>query len=457
MIGETFGNYKVIAALGSGGMGAVYVAEHQRIHRQAAIKVLLPELTGDVEAVRRFLLEARATSGIKHPGIVEILDCDIHHDGRAFIVMELLEGLTLADHLRVTGRLDCDVALSLVGQIANALAAAHDKRIIHRDLKPDNVFLVPVVDGDSPYAVKVLDFGIAKLIAEGSAAGTLTRTGFVVGSPPYMSPEQCTGARAVDQRSDIYSLGCLLFEMICGRPPFLGKGAGELMVAHIAEVPPRPSSLAPLIPAAVERLIDRMMAKAPANRLPSMQDVQTRIAAIRSQRASLLGRLSRDQLTVAALAIPVCAPLPDAADETDRIKPARFRRRAVLLGAMVVGVVAAVVIAGKQARSTRRASAMTGIPAPVPARTRAPPFAGAVIDEFGAASPLPPSLPLSPPSPSPPPPLSPDGDAALQPGKRVSRRRAPAPPPPDDDAPDLMTFGAAEKRERAAAVTTRRR
>jgi serine/threonine-protein kinase len=455
MIGETFGNYKVVAALGSGGMGAVYLAEHQRIYRQAAIKVLLPELTGDVEAVRRFLLEARATSGIKHPGIIEILDCDIHHDGRAFIVMELLEGLTLADHMRVTGPLECDAALSLVRQIANALAAAHDRGIIHRDLKPDNVFLSPVVEGDSPYAIKVLDFGIAKLLAEGSAAGTLTRTGFVVGSPPYMSPEQCTGARAIDQRSDIYSLGCILFEMICGRPPFLGKGPGELMVAHIAEVPPRPSSLAPLIPAAVERLIDRMMAKAPSDRLPSMQDVQTRIAAIRSQRPSLLGRLSTDQPTAAALAIPVSAALPGWADETDRIKPARFGRRAAVLGAMVVGVVAAVLIGRGHARSTRRGPTRTGISAPVPAGTPAPPFKGAVIDELGAAAPLPLSPP--PPPPSPPPPQSPDGaHAALQPGKRVSRRRAPPLGSPDDDGPDLMTFGAAAKRERAAAAVTAR-
>ncbi|MEA2700669.1 MAG: eukaryotic-like serine/threonine-protein kinase, partial [Myxococcales bacterium] len=224
MIGAHFGNYRIVAPLGSGGMGAVYSAEHQRIHRRAAIKILLPEMSASPEAVRRFFIEARATSRIKHPGIVEIFDCDVDPSGHAFIVMELLEGVTLAQRLRATGPLDCDAALSQVGLIANALAAAHERGILHRDLKPDNIFLVPAVDDEASPLIKVLDFGVAKLIEEGSATGIITRTGYVTGSPPYMSPEQCRGSQVIDQRSDIYSLGCILFEMVCGRPPITSGG-----------------------------------------------------------------------------------------------------------------------------------------------------------------------------------------------------------------------------------------
>ncbi len=183
-------------------MGEVYLAEHKYIARRAAIKFLLPELAGSGEVASRFFSEARAASLIHHPGIVEVLDCDIHKDGRAFIVMELLEGESLRSYIERNGKCDGDPAgaLAMCWQMAHALAAAHGKKIIHRDLKPENVFL-HVRAGVSPFEpiVKLLDFGIAKLQIAGGGA-TKTRTGQLLGTPLYMSPEQCRGSRQLDGR-----------------------------------------------------------------------------------------------------------------------------------------------------------------------------------------------------------------------------------------------------------------
>src|SRR3954468_10027689 len=171
MIGETLGSYRIVSRLGAGGMGEVYLAEHTRIERRAAIKVLLPQLSSNQEVVERFFSEARATSSIRHRGIVEVLDCDVHPSGRAYIVMELLEGESLGGRLARDpdfGR-DVDRVLAVTGAVADAVAAAHAKGIVHRDLKPDNVFLARDDAAPFGFPVKILDFGIAKLM--GGAAG----------------------------------------------------------------------------------------------------------------------------------------------------------------------------------------------------------------------------------------------------------------------------------------------
>lgn len=212
------GQYKILRTLGAGGMGTVYLGEHRLLGRRAAIKTLLPALSSHREIVDRFFTEARAISAISDPGVVSIFDFGYHVDGTAFIVMEFLEGESLSARLERLGTLRLVDALRLARQLSSSLAAAHDRGIVHRDLKPGNVFLVrdPEVPGGE--RTKILDFGICKL--GDPECTTTTQTGTMLGTPVYMSPEQCRGAGRVDHRSDIYSLGCVLFHMLAGRPPF---------------------------------------------------------------------------------------------------------------------------------------------------------------------------------------------------------------------------------------------
>jgi eukaryotic-like serine/threonine-protein kinase len=272
VIGETLGSYRITRAIGEGGMGAVYLAEHTLIGRQAAIKVLRPELCHRAELVNRFFNEARAAGAVQHPCIVEVYDFGRRPDGSAFIVMEMLHGEPLGIRLRRVHSLPEAQTASLVRQMCGGLAAAHAKGIIHRDVKPDNVFLLPDSFAVSGERVKILDFGIAKLAVEQIDSSMRTRTGTVLGTPAYMAPEQCKGTGEVDHRADLYSLGCILFAMVCGRPPFVSDGMGELMAKHIYEPVPPPSTLAPVSPA-LEHVILRALAKDPNARFGSADEL----------------------------------------------------------------------------------------------------------------------------------------------------------------------------------------
>ncbi|HEX3901598.1 MAG TPA: serine/threonine-protein kinase [Polyangia bacterium] len=276
-VGSRVGGYTVIRLLGQGGMGQVYLAQHPRIARRVAVKVLLSALSSNEGLIERFFTEARATSLIKHPGIVEVLDCDVL-EGQAYIVMEYLAGESLAGYLDRTGGLlgDAGFALAVVGQVADAVAAAHAAGIVHRDLKPDNVFLCANPQGRR-VVPKVLDFGIAKVAQQGTP--TQTATGALIGTPTYMSPEQCRGgSKLVDGRSDVYSLGCILYEAICGRPPFVREGTGDLIVAHVSERADDPRALVPELPPTLADLAMRMLAKNPEDRPQTMIAVSAEIA-----------------------------------------------------------------------------------------------------------------------------------------------------------------------------------
>ncbi len=253
-------------------MGAVYLAEHTLLGNLAAIKVLLPELSSRQEIVDRFFNEAKASTAIKHPGIVQVFDFGYHTSGRdnsAYLVMEYLEGESLEGRLSRLGRLPVIDAMRIIRHCASALAAAHERGIVHRDLKPDNIFLVPDPQVDGGERAKILDFGIAKL-SDDKTGKVKTRTGSVMGTPVYMSPEQCRGAGEVDYRADIYSLGCVFFHLLCGQPPFVREGVGNLIFAHMSEAPPAARAIDPNIPPPVEALVARMLAKDPAHRPATM-------------------------------------------------------------------------------------------------------------------------------------------------------------------------------------------
>ena len=216
--------------------GVVYLAQHRTIARRAAIKVLAPELSKDRDVVKRFFLEALATSLIQHPGIVEVYDYDVEASGRAYIVMEYLEGETLAACLERTRTLSWQTACAIAQRIASAVGAAHGHGVVHRDLKPGNVFVSRVVASSNvaERRIKVLDFGLAKLLADDRGNEPITRAGMLLGTPMYISPEQCTSSDQVTPSADIYALGCILYEMLCGKPPFEREGIRAILGrAHV--------------------------------------------------------------------------------------------------------------------------------------------------------------------------------------------------------------------------------
>jgi hypothetical protein len=261
------GSYAIERELGRGGMGAVYVGVHEVIGKRAAVKVLVGAAATDEDLVQRFVNEARAASAIRHPGIVEVYDYGVDEDGRAYLVMELLEGESLAARMKAHGQLAIPAAVAIARRVALALGAAHEAGIIHRDLKPDNVFL----DGER---VVLLDFGIAKLMGAGpGVSGARTVTGALLGTPQYMSPEQCEGAREVDHRSDLYSLGCTLYQMLTGRLPFEANGVGGWIGAHLHVAPPPLDVYCPAASPELAAIVARLLAKAPDDRFRSGEDL----------------------------------------------------------------------------------------------------------------------------------------------------------------------------------------
>jgi eukaryotic-like serine/threonine-protein kinase len=318
------GNYRITATLGEGGMGKVYAAQHKLLGRPAAIKVLLPQYSSHPELMKRFFHEAKAAAAAKNPGIVEIYDFG-EENGSTFIAMELLEGEDLETRLRRLSRIPLAQALLFTGQIASALGAAHSSGIVHRDLKPANIFIVTdpqVITGER---VKILDFGIAKVSTveeDGDANSKHTRAGAVMGTPTYMAPEQCRGAANVDARTDLYAVGCILFEMLCGRPPFIGSSSVELMSAHLRDQPPVPSSIEPSIGPELDALILSLLAKEPDARFQRAVDLERAMHMLLS--GSAAGVISATALFGTAMAVPG-AP-----------SPAWYRRPAILVPLVIV-------------------------------------------------------------------------------------------------------------------------
>jgi eukaryotic-like serine/threonine-protein kinase len=286
LIGHKLQSYHLLSVIGTGGMGQVYLAEHRRLGRKVALKVLLPALCANPRATERFFVEARAMAMLNHPGVVQVYDCDVDTDGRVYIAMEYLEGETLARRLsRQPMRSEHRLVAAIGAQLAAALSAAHERGIIHRDLKPANIFLLQPESAGGPPVVKILDFGLAKLLDQtGDAAPTGSRSGDIIGTPLYMSPEQCRGTGPIDERADIYALGCILFEMGCGRTPFAAEGVGELIAAHLGWPPLVPAQVEPSLPAPLSRLIHGMLAKSRDERPASAAQVGAALRALLEDR-----------------------------------------------------------------------------------------------------------------------------------------------------------------------------
>ena len=282
--GTKVGEYQIESKLGQGGMATVYAGVQPVIGKKVALKVMSRHLCVDPVQVERFVQEARAVNQIGHPNIVDVFAFGALPDGRSYLVMEWLQGETLAARLR-NGPLSVPEAVAIMFQICDGLAAAHDKGIVHRDLKPENIFLVPV--RNRRMLVKLLDFGIAKLLGRRDARIDRTADGSTPGTPGYMSPEQARG-KDVDHRSDIYTLGVCAFEMVCGKLPFRGADIVETLYQHIHAVPPAPSTLRPDIPLQLERLILQLLEKR-ADRRPTIPVIEERLADLRDGVLAALG------------------------------------------------------------------------------------------------------------------------------------------------------------------------
>jgi serine/threonine-protein kinase len=428
--GTQVGAYRVLQQIGEGGMGSVWLAEHVALGRRAALKVLHPEFSNRPDIVARFFNEARAATSIADPGIVQIFDFGQHADGSAYIVMELLDGEPLDRRLRRAGALNLADGLRLMRQVASTLGAAHARGIVHRDLKPENIFIVrdPEVPGGE--RAKVLDFGIAKLASD--QATVKTQTSAMMGTPTFMSPEQCRGAGHVDPRSDVYALGCVLFTLVVGRPPFQAEGMGEIIAMHLREPAPAPSQLRPGIPPEIDQLVLRCLAKDPAQRFPTAAELAIAIG-------GLLG--SSPQVPVARTGGYAVGAAPTTlSSAAGSIGPAPAKRPRVALIAAIGGIGVAGVAIALFAIRGGGPPASAPLPAPGTDHQPAPPPAAPIATV--APTPAPPA-PAAQPAP-PPPPAPPDPSTQVAPIVRdaLARFVAWSRDHPGAPCPDAAALGA---------------
>jgi serine/threonine protein kinase len=307
--------YEIISLIGSGGMGAVYKARQISVDRFVALKVLHPDLVTDPISKKRFEHEAKAASTLMHPNLIVVHDFGFSKKGQPFIVMDYLEGPTLHDLIEATGPLDLNRLIRVFIQCCRALSHAHRKNVIHRDVKPCNIVL-SLGDSSDPEFVKVLDFGIAKVLAKdsGKSDQNLTNTGNIVGSPFFMSPEQCCGL-AVDARSDIYSLGCVLYAAATACAPFIGEDHLRTMYKHLYEVAPSFAVMRPdlTIPAELERIVFKAIEKDPNARYQSADELEDALERLKMA-------LKKAGQIVATGDIPPAEPAKLAADLLLRTK-----------------------------------------------------------------------------------------------------------------------------------------
>jgi serine/threonine-protein kinase len=326
------GTYKIVRLVGAGGVGEVYEAGHTRLCGRYAVKVLLGEVSKCEDVLKRFQREAEVTSALRHPNIVQVVDFNRLGNGTPYLVMEYLEGVELAQEIQEKGPLDLARVLDLVGQLASALAAAHSQKIIHRDLKPQNLFLVRL-PGDDREIVKILDFGISKVR---EAATKLTRQASIVGTPQYMAPEQARGLiDEIDERTDLFSLAAITYELLSGRPPFHGEAIEAILYQVVHEQPLPFTNPLPDI----EAVVLRGLAKKKLDRYAGVREFHQ--ALVKAAESTVLPALVARTLVApeipsvakpnkpqgATAILPVTTTLSEAASSTSTEKTVETRSR----------------------------------------------------------------------------------------------------------------------------------
>ena len=375
MVGKKINNYELRELVGDGAMGVVYLAEHPVLRRRVAVKLLKRQYLESPSLVTRFVNEARAAAAIHHPNVIEVIDVGLVEEEIPYIMMEYLDGEPLSRRL-ARERLGVGKAVDIAIQAARAVAASHAIEIIHRDLKPEKLFLVSDPMSPGGERVKVLDFGIAKLRPDWAGSdGPKTRTGVIFGTPAYMSPEQCRGLNdEVDVSTDIYALGCILFEMLCGRAPYISPGWGDVLMMHMSDEIPVASAENPRVPPAIDRVIRTALAKKKADRYPSMREMNRALAQARNEvqdtpapqvrtdpqiPAVVLSADERASFDARGSAVAVAANDTFGSEPGLTMRPQRRFRSFVIAGAVVVG--------GAAGFYAFRHSSSTAAPAPVTA------------------------------------------------------------------------------------------
>jgi len=395
LINTTVGNYRVTKLLGEGGMGAVYLGEHPVIGRKVAIKVLHTALAADKDIVARFFNEARAIHLIAHPNIVEILDFGQTPDGQPYFIMEFLTGEALSEIVS-RGPISAPEVAHFSDQMCRALSAAHAKGIVHRDLKPHNV---QIIEKDSQPFVKILDFGVAKILAAPDGSQSVkTRTGSLMGTPIYMSPEQCKGAGLLDHRTDIYSLGVMIFEMLAGRPPFMAEGIGELFAKHMLEEAPNILDFAPQTPPGMAAAVMKSLNKELDDRFSSMEEFRKGLLgeiAVAAQAGKAPGMARRPAASSGTRPMNVATTMSPQAQSTtlssatseidDELGPPKKKTGLIVGGgvALVAAAAIAFVVMGKSNDAPK--APVAAAPAPAPIAPPPPPAKTNVTVRFEAS------------------------------------------------------------------------
>jgi serine/threonine-protein kinase len=416
MVGKKINNYELRELVGDGAMGVVYLAEHPVLRRRVAVKLLKRQYLDSPSLVSRFVNEARAAAAIHHPNVIEVIDVGLVDAEIPYIMMEYLDGEPLSRRL-TRDRLGVGKAVDIAIQAARAVAASHALEIVHRDLKPENLFLVTDPNSPGGERVKVLDFGIAKLRPDWQGSdGPKTRTGVIFGTPAYMSPEQCRGLNdEVDAMTDVYALGCILYEMLCGHAPYISPGWGDVLMMHMSDPVPVPRAENPRVPASIDRIVVTALAKKKTDRFPSMRDMHRALAQARNEvhdtpaplvktdpalPAVVLGLDGLDARTPGASgarpAVPARAP-QDSIVAFEAFPPAPRRRlqSMVIAGSMVVGIVLAITLGLRfSAKTVQPPAVVAPTPAaaaaqPAPPGPQAPAAAAKVAEPAEAAEPGP--------------------------------------------------------------------
>ncbi len=374
LVGKTIDErYEVRGILGEGGMGLVYEGRHIGLGRKVAIKVLHAEFQDEDHASQRFMQEAQIAGSLGHPNICDVTDIGVTEDDLPYMVMPLLEGQTLAEAMEA-----CDEgfpaarAVDIVSQVLSALQPAHEAGIVHRDLKPENIFLTRA--GDRQDFVKVLDFGISKIVGGSSSSlKQLTSTGMVVGTPYYMAPEQASGEKDLDPRVDIYAVGALLYELLTGRTPHLADNYNEIIVKIVNQTPPRPREVQPDLPASLEAVVWKALSKDREARYASvsefrqaLQDAGTGVSTTaKLQRATGEGAADEEgePNTLSTAAAEVKDITPTVSLQGTAARPQAIRWGWILSGAGVV-VIAVLVVFLVRARGPATADRPVAPPAP---------------------------------------------------------------------------------------------